>query len=289
MPKVARTQSSNSPPSDSPPRENAAQLHAHARNIGLTHQLQRGRRQEHVAHAEIGHQLHRRLRLELAGAMSQRSARRDTTPETAHRTARRSRPSPPASRTRRSGLGKKSCTISHAGQMAEQHAMAVQRALWISGGAGGVDDDGGIVGRCVDGREILGGSSRPAPPRTIPRRRATRPVTIDMLQLRQPARGCARASPSPPASVTMALAPESRRRNSSASSPNSVNSGTETKPGAKRRQMRDRQFPATAPRNTATRSPRTRPDPPSAHWRSGWIARAARSKEKRRTSPLSST
>ena len=35
--------------------------------------------------------------------------------------------------------------------------MGMQRALGISGGARGVDDDGGIVGRGIDGRELVGG------------------------------------------------------------------------------------------------------------------------------------
>ena len=39
------------------------------------------------------------------------------------------------------------------GQMAEQHAMGVQRAFGISGRTGGVDDDRGIVGRSLDGHE----------------------------------------------------------------------------------------------------------------------------------------
>ena len=85
----------------SPPREHAAQLHAGMFHLRLPHQLQRGRRQEHVAHGVIGHQLHRRLRLELSARDARPPARRDTRPETAHRTGRRSRPSRPASTSRR--------------------------------------------------------------------------------------------------------------------------------------------------------------------------------------------
>ena len=46
----------------------------------------------------------------------------------------------------------------------------------------------------------------------------------------------------PASSVMMAFASELDRRNSSASSPNSANSGNRDHAGAKRRQMRDRQF-----------------------------------------------
>ena len=63
---------------------------------------------------------------------------------------------------------------------------------------------------------------------------------------------------SPPSSVTIALASESVRRNSSASSPNSVNSGTETKP--ERNAARCATGSSTdCDRNTATRSPRAMP------------------------------
>ena len=55
--------------------EDAAQLDAGIFHAGLPHQLQRGRRQEHVADAELGHHRHRRLRLEFARAMAdQRNA-----------------------------------------------------------------------------------------------------------------------------------------------------------------------------------------------------------------------
>ena len=62
----------------------------------------------------------------------------------------------------------------------------------------------------------------------------------------------------PASSVTMALAPEFDRRNSSASSPNSANSGIETMPerNAARCAIGNS---SDCDRNTATRSPRTRP------------------------------
>jgi hypothetical protein len=40
------------------------------------------------------------------------------------------------------------------GQMAEQHAMAVQRALRLAGGAGGVDHHRRIVGAGIDRCEV---------------------------------------------------------------------------------------------------------------------------------------
>ena len=46
-----------------------------------------------------------------------------------------------------------------AGQMAEQHAMGVQRALRRPGGAGGIDHHRRIVGVVATGREI-GGRAR---------------------------------------------------------------------------------------------------------------------------------
>ena len=48
--------------------DDAAQVDAFAANARLPHQLQRGRREEHVADLVIGHQLDRRLRLELSRA-----------------------------------------------------------------------------------------------------------------------------------------------------------------------------------------------------------------------------
>ena len=52
------------------------------------------------------------------------------------------------------GLGQEIVAHLDIRQMAEHHAMRVQRALWISRGARGVDDQGGIVGRGIDGRKI---------------------------------------------------------------------------------------------------------------------------------------
>ena len=62
----------------------------------------------------------------------------------------------------------------------------------------------------------------------------------------------------PVSSVTMALAPEFDSRNSSASSPNSANSGIDTRPerNAARCAIGNS---SDCDRNTATRSPRTRP------------------------------
>ena len=155
MPNVARTQSSNSAPSDSPPGQHAAQLDAGMLDVRLPHQLQRGRRQEHVAHAVIGHQLHRRLRLEFSGAMSDH--RHAMIPGRKQRIEQSADPRPVGRRPHHvAGLRQEIVHHLDIGQMAEQHAMGVQRAFRISRRAGGVDDDGGIVGGGIDRGEFLG-------------------------------------------------------------------------------------------------------------------------------------
>src|SRR5262249_35431350 len=45
----------------------------------------------------------------------------------------------------------------HARQMAEQDAVGVQRTLRLSRRAGGVDDQGGVLGACVAWGERVGG------------------------------------------------------------------------------------------------------------------------------------
>ncbi len=71
------------------------------------------------------------------------------------------------------------------GQMAEQHAVAVQRALRIAGGARGVDDDRRVIAGCIDRLEFF---------RSVLDRSPERPTArlgrigddIDVAQLRQP-------------------------------------------------------------------------------------------------------
>ena len=70
------------------------------------------------------------------------------------------------------------------GEMAEQHAMRMQRALGISGRARGIDDDGGIVARGVDHGEVVGRLLDLAPERFCAA--ACVADHIDILQVRQP-------------------------------------------------------------------------------------------------------
>ena len=56
------------------------------------------------------------------------------------------------------GLGKAVVRMLDAGQMSEEHAVRVQGSLGLAGGAGGVDDDGRVLGSGVDGLEASGGT-----------------------------------------------------------------------------------------------------------------------------------
>ena len=112
------------------PGEDAAQLHAVMPDVRLPHQLQCGGRQEHIAHAVIGHQLHRRLRLELLGAIAEH--RHAVIPRREQRIEQAADPGPVRRRPHQvAGLRKEIMCHLDIGQMAEQHAMGVQRALRI--------------------------------------------------------------------------------------------------------------------------------------------------------------
>ena len=133
--------------------EDAAQFHAGIFHAGLPHQFQRGRRQERVADGKFRHHRHRRLRLEFARAMAdQRNA---VIPEREQGVDQPADPGPVRRRPHQvAGPGQEVVAHLDIRQMAEHDAMGVQRAFWISCGARGVDDQGGIVGRGVDGRKI---------------------------------------------------------------------------------------------------------------------------------------
>lgn len=125
-------------------------------DVRLTHQLQRGRRQKYIAHAVIRHQLHRRLRLELPGAIAKH--RHAVIPGREQRIEQSADPGPVRRRPHQViRLRKEVVRHLDIRQMAEQHPMGMQRALGIPGRARGVDDDGGIVRASLDRRKILRG------------------------------------------------------------------------------------------------------------------------------------
>ena len=174
--------------------EDAAQPDAGMPDVGLPHQLQRRRRQEHVADAVIGHHLHRRLRLELSRAMP--DDRHAVIPGREQRVDQPADPGPVGRRPHQvAGLGQEVVTHLDIRQMAEHHAMGVQRALRISRGARGVDDHRGIVGRGIDGGKFRRRRLERRPERFGAGRRAVAD-DIDVRQVRQPVADFLRASPS---------------------------------------------------------------------------------------------
>ena len=83
-----------------------------------------------------------------------------------------------------------------AGQMPEQHAVAVQCALRLSGGAGGEDHQRGIVRRCGGRRKLIGRAgdrlmkAERAIARSVDRehQREVRQVAADLAKLAEPLR-----------------------------------------------------------------------------------------------------
>jgi len=55
----------------------------------------------------------------------------------------------------------------HAGQMPEQHAMRMERALRLSGRAGGIDDQRRIFGSGIRGRECVTGAFQYRPEQRV--------------------------------------------------------------------------------------------------------------------------
>ncbi len=164
--------------------QHAAQFHAGMFHLRLPHQLQRGRRQEHVADGVIGHQLHRRLRLELFGAVPDHG--HAVIPGRKQRIEQSADPGPVRGRPHHvEGFRHEIMHHLDVRQVTEQHAMGVQGAFRISGGAGGVDDDGGIVGRGIDGGKFFRRGLDRRPERSGARR-GRLADHIDILQLRQP-------------------------------------------------------------------------------------------------------
>jgi competence protein ComEC len=136
--------------------EQAAQAHRIVpapRELGLHHAHGR-RRQEDVAHAVPGHQRKRLVGIELVEA-----ARHHRDAEIEPRQQHVDQPADPRPVRRRpqhvARLGQELVGELDARQMAEQHPVAVQRALGRAGGAGRVDHDGGIVGAGVGGGEAV--------------------------------------------------------------------------------------------------------------------------------------
>ena len=133
--------------------KDAAQLDAGMLHAGLPHQLQRGRRQEDVADAEIGHHLHRRLRLEFSRAMTDQG--NAVIPEREQAVDEPADPGPVRRRPHEiAGPGQEVVAHLDIGEMTEHDAVRMQRALRIACRARGVDDQRGIVGGGVDPREV---------------------------------------------------------------------------------------------------------------------------------------
>ena len=165
--------------------KNAAQPDAGMSDAGLPHQLQRGRRQEHVADAVVGHHLHRRLRLELARAMA--DDRHAVIPAAEQRIDQAADPGPVGRRPHQVARpGQEIVAHLDIGQMAEHHAMGMQRAFRISRGARGVDDHGGIVGRGIAGGEFRRCGVQRRPERLCAGRRA---IADDVDVFQAPAAG----------------------------------------------------------------------------------------------------
>ena len=153
-PKTRRPHSNNSPPSDvaaardRPHREIPAAFGIrHA-----AHHFERGGGQEGVADAVRGKQVERRLAGEFLKAP--RDERHAMVQRRHHHVDEAADPRPIGRRPDAiAGLRKQIMTHFDARQMAEQGAMRVQRPFRGTGGAGRVDDDGGIVGPRVDRRK----------------------------------------------------------------------------------------------------------------------------------------
>ncbi len=164
--------------------KDAAQPDALMFDVGLPHQFQRGRRQEHVADAVVGHDSHRRLRLEFSRAMT--DDRHAVIPGREQRVDQAADPGPVGRRPHQvAGLWQEIVAHLDIGQMAEHHAMRMQRALRVSRGARGVDDQGGIVGRGIDGGKVRGRRLQRGPERFCAGMRGIAD-DIDMFQFRQP-------------------------------------------------------------------------------------------------------
>ena len=116
-------------------------------------QLERGRRQEDVPDPVARHEVKRPLGLEPARPVGDAPAGPNARPGTARRTGRRSRPSPPASRTGRPAAARSHAATATPGQVAEEEPVGVERALRRPGRARGVDDDRRVVGG-GDGRAM---------------------------------------------------------------------------------------------------------------------------------------
>ena len=125
--------------------QHAAQLDGGMFHLRLTHQLQCRRRQEHVAHGMIGHQLHRGLRFEFFRAMPDHW--HAVIPGREQRIEQAADPRPVGRRPHHiAGLWHKIVHHLDVRQMTEHHAMSMQRAFGISCGTRSVNNDRRVIG-----------------------------------------------------------------------------------------------------------------------------------------------
>ena len=117
------------------------------------HHAQRGRRDEGIAHAGLCHQREGFFRVELLALV--RHHRHAVKEARQHHVEQAAGPGPVGRRPEAVAfLRERKVRQLDAGHVAEQHAMAVQRALGIAGGARGVDHHRRIVGAGIDRREL---------------------------------------------------------------------------------------------------------------------------------------
>jgi hypothetical protein len=129
------------------------QVEAPARVRHGAQHAERRRRHEGVAHVHVGDEPERLLRIELLGfARHHRHAEVEARQEHVEEAAG---PGPVGRGPEPVAVPRKELVRHlHAGEVSEQHPMAVQRPLRRPRRARGVDHHGGIVGRGVDGREV---------------------------------------------------------------------------------------------------------------------------------------
>ncbi len=132
-----------------------AQAHAViGRRTCLTHELERGRRQEDVAHRVARHQAEGGVRVEFAEAMRQH--RHAVVPGGQKDIEQSADPRPVGRRPEQvARLRKERLRKLDARQVTQQHAMGMQRALGRARRARGKDDHRRIIRRRDDGRESI--------------------------------------------------------------------------------------------------------------------------------------
>ena len=146
---------------------------------------QRRRRQEGAGDPMARHQVESGLGVELGEAPRQH--RHAVVPGRQQHVEQAADPRPVGRRPDQVAVpGKGAVGHLHAGQVTEEHAVGVQHALRLAGRAGGVDDDGRVVGGGVDRLEAVGlagdrcvkGGRAPDGARRGPTRPACRPASM---------------------------------------------------------------------------------------------------------------